>query len=246
MVSLLSIGMVQGILGAGGGLLMVPLFSLLLDYTFSESVNVSLMVTAIIMFVASVINFRAINYKTALTYFALAFFGALLGSQAAQVLPESIKQMAFVFTVSAILLTTLLKKQVDNTDKKNLADDDKYVFYAASFFTGTLTPILGIGGGFIVIPALMAFRFMTIREAINTSYLAIFLTATTSLISKYLLDNEVQHIMPTGFFEVLGYIFCGFVAGQLIKTKMSDQQLKLFYQVFLFAVLIIATASALK
>ena len=84
--------------------------------------------------------------------------------------------------------------------------------------TGVLSGIFGVGGGFVIVPALVLFSSMSIHRAVGTSLMVIALVSASGVTSQLWAGNAISPLV-TGLF-VLGGIG-GLFAGQRIGRQLS-------------------------
>jgi uncharacterized membrane protein YfcA len=100
--------------------------------------------------------------------------------------------------------------------------------------TGVLSGLFGVGGGFVIVPALILFSQMTIHRAIGTSLLVVALVSVSGVTAHLWAGREIP-LDLTGGFIVGGLI--GLVAGQSIGRRLSGPVLQ---RVFSAAILLVA------
>ena len=100
--------------------------------------------------------------------------------------------------------------------------------------TGVLSGIFGVGGGFVIVPALVLFSSMSIHRAVGTSLMVIALVSASGVTSQLWAGNAISPLV-TGLF-VLGGIG-GLFAGQRIGRRLSGPSLQ---KVFVVAILAVA------
>ena len=92
------------------------------------------------------------------------------------------------------------------------------VLVVAGVATGVLSGLFGVGGGFVVVPALVLFSGMGIHRAVATSLLVIALVSASGVASK-LLAGEPLAAGVTGLFVVGG--IAGLGLGTVVARKLS-------------------------
>ena len=92
--------------------------------------------------------------------------------------------------------------------------------------TGILSGMFGVGGGFIIVPALVLFSGMGIHRAVATSLLVIFLVSVSG-VSSYLASGNEISISTTLQFLVGGFVGM-FVGGWMAKRLQGPTLQRLF------------------
>jgi uncharacterized protein len=117
--------------------------------------------------------------------------------------------------------------------KKTIAMSGQVIFILLliGLFAGMLSGLIGVGGGIIIVPALIFFVGFTQKEAQGTSLglllLPIGILAVLNYYNKGLIDVKVVLIMAIGFF--LGGFF-----GSKIALAISETALKRIFAIVLF------------
>lgn len=171
------IGAALGLLGGGGSVLTVPIFVYVLGFSPREAIAMSLAVVAATSAVGTVGHWRAghVNVRIAAVFGGVAMLGTLLGVRLARSIPETTQLLIFGAVMFAAALLMLRGRaagheQRDTGVAKPVAVAARIV--PAGLLVGSLTGIVGVGGGFVIVPALVLIR-MPLREAVGTSLLVI-------------------------------------------------------------------------
>ncbi len=170
----LGIGIVLGLFGAGGGLITVPVLIYLAHIPVKEAIGISLWVVAIAS-LAAVLHQRAwrrLHTKLLLTFGATGVAGSLAGSLLAPLLTERIQLGLFtllIFAVSWWMSRVTLSEQIRVF---------RFIPAAITGFTiGLITGLLGVGGGFLLVPALVYLGVNEFPVAVAHSLVLITLNA---------------------------------------------------------------------
>ncbi|KAF2518683.1 sulfite exporter TauE/SafE family protein [Flavobacterium salilacus subsp. salilacus] len=201
----LLIGTIGTLIGAGGGFILVPL--LLIFYPeFSPEV-----ITAISMAVVSVNAISGtfayarsgrVDYKAGITFAVFTIPGSVLGVYTVQYIPQ--KLFNIIFGILLILLSAYLFYKNKNTVatvtkpvirkgyKQRLITDKKGILYAYSYnsklgniisiIVGYISPLLGIGGGIIHVPAMVNILKFPVHIATATSHFILAVMTTVSVL----------------------------------------------------------------
>jgi uncharacterized membrane protein YfcA len=100
--------------------------------------------------------------------------------------------------------------------------------------TGVLSGIFGVGGGFVIVPALVLFSGMSIHRAVGTSLMVIALVSVSGVASQLWAGHAISPVVTVLF--VIGGI-AGLFAGQQIGRRLSGPALQ---KVFVIAILAVA------
>ena len=167
------VGLLAGLLGIGGGLIMVPalvylfMHQLGLSLSFAMPMAIATSLSTIIFtgFSASISHYKLGNLnRFVLLYSGLGIaVGAIIGAQLATLIPGQWLKKLFAMLVLVIVLYMLFGKR---TESKNSVNKVNLSLIGSG--TGVLSALMGIGGGAILVPALVWFR-VNIKQAIGCS-----------------------------------------------------------------------------
>ena len=114
------------------------------------------------------------------------------------------------------------------------------VLLVVGVVTGILSGMFGIGGGFIIVPALILFSSMSLSRAVGTSLLVNFLVSASGIGSQ-LWGGQTISVSITGLFAAGGLLGLGI--GQSIGHRLSPSILQ---RVFSVAILLVAVFVIVK
>lgn len=216
----LIIGLVLGLIGGGGSILTVPVLVYLLAINPVLATAYSLFVVGFASLVGAVRNIQKglVDFKTA-TVFAIPAFIAVYGTRKYLVpaLPDhfftisnfevtkDIGIMIFFAIIMLLASFSMIKSKKEKTTKEQLAEDQKVKFnygliLLEGLVVGVITGIVGAGGGFLIIPALVLLAKLPMKKAVATSLLII---AVKSLIGFL---GDVQNLS-------IDWVFLGIFTG---------------------------------
>ena len=191
----LLIGLVIGALGGGGSILTVPALVFLLGLSAQDATSASLVIVGVTAAVATVGHARSGHTKwRAGVFLAMAGLPAsLLGTRLNLLVDQDVLLLAFSGLMLLAAAGMLIRRRddssaVDEEDRPAAAAPGRAGRWsrliAAGLVIGFLTGFLGVGGGFVIVPALvLALRFPMPR-AIGTSLLVIALNAVVALAAR--------------------------------------------------------------
>lgn len=212
----LAVGIVLGLLGAGGSLLTVPALMLLLGLSATDATGTSLVAVAMMAIAGVAIHGRAgrCSCREGLTFGAAAAVTAAVAGWLASALSDRLLAGAFVILLVGTAVW-LLRRNSPSAQHDRNRDANPAQTGAAGAGVGALTGLLGVGGGFMIVPALLATRDMRMPMAVGTSQLIILISALGGLAGR-LSGSSVQWS--------LGLLFgLGGLAGATIGSKLADR-----------------------
>ena len=236
-----SIGTLGTLIGAGGGFILVPVLILAYPSLSPEQITaISLATVFFNAFSGSIAYARAkrIDYKAGLQFFLFTIPGSVLGVYITKHISSKIFTLFFgllLILLSAVLFfrkkgpatpTThggrLSKTHHQLTDNGGVVYDyyyNKYIGWLISFVVGFISPILGIGGGIIHVPAMVNWLGFPVHVATATSH---FILAAMSLVSVIVHWVEGNYNSAYIMRMVLG-IGLGVVAGAQLGAYLSHK-----------------------
>lgn len=197
------IGLSLGALGGGGSILAVPVLVYLLDQSPAQATTGSLVVVGVTSLVAAVAAQREGNVLLGrgLVFGLVAIGGAAAGAKASALVPQDVLLAAFaalMLLVGGLMVGRQLRRP-DSDGARHAARptlDDPIITFSPTFVcqcprvlkvlvtataVGLLTGFLGVGGGFLVVPALLLALALPMRYAAGTSLVVITITSVSAL-----------------------------------------------------------------
>ncbi len=192
------IGLSLGALGGGGSILAVPVLVHLLGQSPSQATTGSLVVVAATSAVAALSARRTVLLSRGLVFSAVAVGGAVLGARASAWVSENTLMAAFsvlLLVVGGLMAVRQWRGRRSPTGERPLLDDPIISFsptfacdcpravkvLVTATAVGLLTGFLGVGGGFLVVPALVLALQLPMRQATSTSLVVITVTSLVAL-----------------------------------------------------------------
>lgn len=168
------IGVSLGIFGGGGSILAVPVLVYAARIAPAAAAGMSLAIVGATSLTASLSHHRRGNVRlsVALLFGGSGILTAFFGAKLTHLVSESTLMLAFAALM--LLVGGLMLARRDDRGAAGEARPQHLVRAAfAGAGVGAVTGFLGVGGGFLIVPALVAFAGLGMREAIGTSLLVI-------------------------------------------------------------------------
>jgi uncharacterized membrane protein YfcA len=167
------IGIAVGLLGGGGSILTTPLLVYVLDFDPKLAIATSLLVVAITSAFGLLYHARAkrVRWKTGLIFGAASMVGAFGGGQVGSKLPGALLLTAFAVMMGATAIAMLRgRKEVAAKAHKGMPI---FRILIDGAVVGFVTGLVGAGGGFLVVPALVLLGGLPMQVAVGTSLLVV-------------------------------------------------------------------------
>jgi hypothetical protein len=182
----LVIGGALGLLGGGGSVLTVPIFVYALGFAPKEAIAMSLAVVGVTSAFGTASHWRAghVNVRVALFFGAVAMLGTWGGATLAQFVPGTAQLVIFaavMLTAAALMLVRRPAAGRPGAGAMAPSGVSALKVMPGALLVGVLTGIVGVGGGFLIVPALVLLH-LPLREAVATSLLIITGTCLVGLI----------------------------------------------------------------
>nr|WP_090343285.1 sulfite exporter TauE/SafE family protein [Mycolicibacterium malmesburyense]CRL74217.1 permease [Mycolicibacterium malmesburyense] len=233
------IGVLLGLLGGGGSILAVPALVYGMGFGIEQAIPISLVVVAAASAVGVLPKIRAkqVRWRMAAIFAAAGVPATIVGSVIGRHLPESALLIGFavVMVVAGIRMLadqenigTACEVRSGQVDWRRCAPRS----IGAGLLVGLLTGLFGVGGGFLIIPALVVVLGVEMSTAIGTSLLIIVANSMAGILSH--LDGFGADWMVTGAF-VVAAMAASFIAGYF-GTKVDTDRLQRWFAYLVFVV----------
>ncbi len=178
------IGVSLGLIGGGGSVLALPILVYVMGVPPKPAIAMTLVIVGTVSLLGVIPHWRAknVNLKTAFIFGSATMLGAFMGAKIATltVVTEAFQMM--LFAVMMLLAAVFMIRR----SSKPVTADDKLAFYPSpvckycwlwlmseGLGVGVLTGLVGVGGGFAIVPALVLLANIPMKQAIGTSLLII-------------------------------------------------------------------------
>jgi uncharacterized membrane protein YfcA len=226
-----AIGGVMGLLGGGGSILAVPAFTFILGLSPKEAVATSLVVVG---FAAAVGAVRGLMSGVVRPALALVVGGsAMMGSVVGSVIGTRITdhmQLQILAVVMVAAAVMLVRQPGTRTATGNGASPS--MLTAIGFSTGILTGVVGVGGGFLIVPALVVAAGMTMQQAAAASMCVIALAAVSALAGYFAaITLDWSFIVPLAVIAALATL-----AGARLAYRLPQRALQRAFAISLVVI----------
>lgn len=173
------VGLALGSLGAGGSILAVPALIYLLGFSPAEATTASLIIVIVTSLTALVAHAwaGAVRWRAGLSFAAAGLLPAAVAGSLSVRVPATVLTLCFAGVAVAVGLRMLRRR----TSSEQAAGVSMPRAAGAGAVLGAVTGFLGVGGGFLAVPALVAALAMPMGAAVGTSLLVIAANALVAL-----------------------------------------------------------------
>lgn len=242
------IGFTIGLLGGGGSILAVPVFVYLMHIEPHTATSYSLFVVGVSSLLATLqnLNKNIIQYKIGLL-FGLPVFIVIFCVRKflLPLLPDVIykgpyfevdQSTALMMLFAVVMLMASISMIMGRKEKKEITDGEEekkqprnyFLIVLQGILVGLITGLVGAGGGFLIIPALVILARMKMKEAIATSLLIISINSLigfTGDIGTVKIDWSFL-----GLFTVIA--LGGVIVGLFVNSKIANEKLRKIFGYF--------------
>jgi hypothetical protein len=225
------IGVSLGLLGGGGSILAVPVLVYVARVDVHAAIGTSLAVVGTTALVGGLVHARAgrVDPRAAALFGGAGMLGAPLGAQATHAVAPRVLLMLFAALMLAVGGLMLRGKA---GARSGSARPHPVAVPAAGFGVGLLTGFLGVGGGFLIVPALTLLAGLPIHTAIGTSLLVIAANSAAGVVG-HLRQGE----MPLGLTAAFtASAALGALAGVRLASSLDPARLRRSFAVFVILV----------
>ena len=217
------VGFVLGLVGGGGSILAVPLMVYLVGVPNPHvAIGTSAFAVAVNAATGLANHARAgnVKWRCAATYAAAGVAGALLGSTAGKAFDgqKLLFLFAIVMGVVGVLMIRTRGQEGNSAVVLGRENAPRLVGYGVG--TGLFSGFFGIGGGFLIVPGLVAATRMPMINAIGSSLLAVTAFGLTTA-ANYAVSGLVDWALA--FVFIAGGVVGGFLGARLAKRQSSKK-----------------------
>lgn len=257
-IGALLVGVILGLVGGGGSILTVPILVYLLHINPVTATAYSLFVVGSSALVGAIKNIQKglVDLRTAIVFAIPAFIAVYLTRKfLVPAIPEVLfsindfqvtKNIAIMVLFAVIMLLasiSMIRGRKEQSEETQVSYNYPLII-VEGFVVGVLTGIVGAGGGFLIIPALVLFAKLPMKKAVATSLLIIAVKSLIGFIGDVeTLEIDWQFLLTFTAFSIIG-IFIGVWLNKFIDGKKLKKSFGYF--VLLMALYILLKELLLK
>ena len=226
------VGSTLGLIGAGGAILAVPGLVAILGLSATAATTSSIIIVGSAALAGALRrrNTGTVDVKIGLTFSAIGIFGNFLGTLLLRVIPENLIMIIFALLMFGAGYAMCCRENPQPT-----AEKPKWqLVVIAATFVGILTGLLGIGGGFLIVPALILFLKVPTKVAAGTSLVAITANSLIAFVLRYEFWNQI----PVA--EVAVFTISAISASLLLTPVAGKLNAKVTQKIFSVVIVLVA------
>jgi uncharacterized membrane protein YfcA len=228
----LLIGISLGLLGGGGSMLTVPVLHYVLGYEVKAAIPMSLVVVGLTSAFGALNHARtgAVRWRTALAFGPPAIVGAVLGAELGLQVEPAIQLTVFAIVMLGAAVAMLRRGNLAVPSPSHRVRPLPFITLAGAL-VGLLTGFVGVGGGFLYVPALVLLGGLVITEAVGTSLVLIVLSCVAGFL-RYL-GQVALDWQAIALFTAIAFL--GVALGSRVVPHVSQRSLQRGFAFFLLA-----------
>lgn len=237
------VGLIMGLTGAGGGILAVPLLVFGLQLTVAQAGPIGLLAVGIAAAMGAIIGLKAkiVRYRAALLIAGTGIMLAPVGIWLAQQLDTRILSGVFAIVLLWVAYKSIREsRQGSQSTFSGLkppcirdTSSGRFIWTTkcagklsvAGSIAGVLSGLLGVGGGFVMVPALQRYTDLAMQSVVATSLAVIALISLTGVVTSI---SGGHFNSGVGVPFAVGAV-AGMLMGSMLSSRLSPKYLKIAF-----------------
>lgn len=204
------VGTLLGLLGGGGAVLIVPSMVYILHVDEHVALATALVIVGLNALIGGTLAWRQgrTQLSTAFTFGAAGMVTAYIGARISKLIPGAYLLMAFSLLL-LVIAYFMFRRSATPSDQPTTPRPLWHII-AVGAGVGLITGTLGVGGGFLIVPAMVLLVGMPMRQAVGTSLIVIAINSVASLLGH--LDTPFDW-----------YLIAALLAGAIPSVALSGR-----------------------
>ncbi len=229
------IGISLGLIGGGGSILTIPILVYLFKIDPEIATSYSLFIVGVTALFGCISHYKMGNLKIkSALYFAIPSVVSILiirevifpkiASTLFTIASYQVSKNVLIMTVFSVLMIASAIAMIRKSEPPVSSTKTNYLQLSGiGFLIGIVTGFLGAGGGFLIIPALLFFANLPMKQAVGTSLLIIFINSSIGFGGDVYIGTPINYEI---LFLISGMAFIGMMIGLKLSKKINGSQLK--------------------
>lgn len=231
------IGLVLGLLGGGGSILTVPA----LVYVIGQPPQVAISASLVIVGANSMLGalfYRSnglLNWRVAFLFGGIGMVTAYFAARLSNLFAETLLLIMFAVLMLVVGLLMIFRNNMGQDSTAQQTEPTLTIILASGAVVGALTGLLGVGGGFLIVPALVMLVGLPMRQAVGTSLVIIAMNSVAGVI------GHLDHLSVDLSLVVLlvGGGLVGTFVGSRLTRYIQPQQLRRIFAIFIIGLAVV-------
>ncbi len=241
-IAAILIGISLGLIGAGGSILTIPVLVYLIGISAVDATSYSLFIVGISAFIGvlSYVKNNLICFKTAIVFGIPSVISIFITRKfLLHIIPDSLffigsveitKNIALMLLLAILMMIasySMIKKNpaIKIDEEKHSEEYRTFLIFQQGIIVGILVGLVGAGGGFLIIPALVMLAKLPMKKAIGTSLAIITINSFVGFVSDF-----GNHQFDWKFLAVFSsFAILGIIIGTYLSKFISGEKLKPFF-----------------
>lgn len=234
-IGALFVGLTMGLLGSGGSILTVPVLTYIVGQETKVAIAGSLMIVGIISVFSAIPYARQqlVKWRTVWLFGLPGMLGAVIGAWGAHFVSDAVQMLIFSILLLSAAYLMYKPLKLKDADHEH-AERAMHKIVLDGFIVGAVTGLVGVGGGFLIIPALVLLGGLSMRLAVGTSLVIIAIKSFAGFVAYLDVLDALELSVDWNvifLFSLIGVL--GGWLGHRISSKLDQQMLKKGFAVFL-------------
>ena len=236
----LAIGVLLGLVGGGGSILAVPILVYVLGEPVKRATTESLLIVGVTALVGALAAARAgrVRWRVGLAFAAAGAATSVGGTALNRLVSSHTILLGFAVLLAAAAYGMLRRRPDRGSPSENTQTPHWSRVAAAGAATGLLTGFFGVGGGFVIVPALALTLGLPMTLAIGTSLLVIALTSASAL-AAHLASGGINIGLAAAFTAAA---LVGALVGTRLHGHVPETRLRQVFASLLLAIAVFLIA----
>ncbi len=235
------IGLTLGLLGGGGSILTVPALVYIVGVNPQAAITASLVIVGMNSAMGAMMHRRqgTLNWKVALAFGGSGMIVAYLSAGLSKLVSSHMLMVLFALLMLVVGSLMIFRKTPAEEDQRRRG---WLVTVASGAGVGLLTGFLGVGGGFLIVPALVMLVGLPMRQAVGTSLVIIAMNSLAGFLGH--LNGPPIDWTVIALFVVAG--FAGALVGVRLVKRVNPATLRSAFGIFVIGLALVLLIDNLR